>query len=144
MQFKTIICNVEKLKVEHIIIKRIHKRKDCTLSVLFYKNLIFKLLGLPDLNNQKNISCIQNGIYHAFKRMSPGKGYEVIEFLNVPNRTYIQLHHGIYTRHILGCELPGEEFIDLDGDGIPDITGTERTLKTLLAALPDRFMIEVL
>ena len=140
---KTIITNLDKLKMERLIIKRIHKRKDCTLSVVIYGKLMFKMLELPDLDNQKNISCIPEGLYHAKKRISPGKGYQVIEYLNVPNRTYIQLHHGNFTRQILGCQLPGEDFIDLDGDGIPDITNTEKTLDELLFALPDRFMIEV-
>ncbi len=124
-------------------IKRIHKRDDCTLSVVMLGDLIFKMLELPDKNNQQNISCIPEGTYYAKKRFSPGKQYQVIEYIGVPNRTFIQIHCGNYTRQILGCQLPGEEFIDLDGDGIPDITNTEVTLEKLLTALPDRFTIEV-
>lgn len=129
-----------------MIVKRVHKRSDCTLSVVIYGNLIFNMLELPDLDNQQNISCIPEGVYRAKKRISPGKGYEVIEYIYVPNRTFIQMHYGNYTRQILGCQLPGENFIDLDGDGIPDITGTERTMKKLLAALPDNeiFTIRVI
>jgi hypothetical protein len=129
--------------MEKIRIKRIHKRDDCTLSVLVYKEFMCKVLELPDLDNQRNISCIPEGLYKAKKRISPGKGYEVIEYINVSNRTYIQLHHGNYTRQILGCQLPGKDFIDLDGDGIPDITNTKATLDELLSMLPDTFMIEV-
>lgn len=127
-----------------LLIKRVHKRSDCTLSVVIYGNLIFKMLELPDKNNQKNISCIPEGVYKGKKRISPGKGYEVIEYIDVPNRTYIQIHCGNYTRQILGCQLPGVDFIDLDGDGIPDITSTEPTLKKLLAALPETFNIRVI
>ena len=129
--------------MKKIRIKRIHKRDDCTLSVLAYKDFMCKVLELPDLGNQRNISCIPEGLYKAKKRISPGKGYEVIEYINVPNRTYIQLHHGNYTRQILGCQLPGKDFIDLDGDGIPDITNTKATLDELLSMLPQTFMIEV-
>ena len=130
-------------ELDKLKIKRVHKRNDCTLSVIMYRNMMFKMLELPDLDNQKNISCIPEGAYWAKKRFSPGKQYEVIEYEDVPNRTYIQIHGGNYTRDILGCQLAGEEFIDIDGDGIPDITGTMRTLDKLLAALPERFMIEV-
>lgn len=129
--------------MERLKVKRIHKRKDCTLSVVIYGELMFKMLELPDKNNQKNISCIPEGLYNAKKRISPGKGYEVIEYLNVPNRTYIQIHCGVFTRHILGCQIPGLDFIDLDGDGIPDITNSRNALDELLFALPDKFMIEV-
>lgn len=129
--------------MDKIRIKRIHKRNDCTLSVLIFKDFMCKVLELPDLDNQRNISCIPEGLYKAKKRISPGKGYEVIEYIGVPNRTYIQLHHGNYTRQILGCQLPGEDFIDLDEDGIPDITSTEAALNELLSMLPKTFMIEV-
>lgn len=129
--------------LDKVRIKRVHKRGDCTLSVIMFRNMIFKMLELPDLGNQRNISCIPEGDYWAKKRFSPSKQYEVIEYEDVPNRTYIQIHGGTYTRQILGCQLAGEEFIDIDRDGIPDITGTMDTLDKLLAALPDRFMIEV-
>lgn len=143
-----VINNLDNLRVRKMSdtilkIKRIHKRKDCTLSVVVLGGLMFKMLELPDKGNQQNISCIPEGSYFAKKRISPGKGYQVIEYIGVPNRTFIQIHCGNYTRQLLGCQLAGEEFIDLDGDGIPDITNTERTLKTLLDALPDRFTIDV-
>jgi len=141
---KFIYTNLERLKMEKIKIKRIHKRDDCTLSVLMFKDFMCKVLELPDLDNQRNISCIPEGLYKAKKRISPSKGYEVIEYIDVPNRTYIQLHYGNYTRQILGCQLPGEDFIDLDGDSIPDITNTKATLDELLSMLPKTFMIEVL
>ncbi|MAO21757.1 MAG: hypothetical protein CMJ25_13495 [Phycisphaerae bacterium] len=140
---KFIYTNLERLKMKKIKIKRIHKRDDCTLSVLMFKDFMCKVLELPDLDNQRNISCIPEGLYKAKKRMSPGKGYKVIEYIDVPNRTYIQLHYGNYTRQILGCQLPGEDFIDLDGDSIPDITNTKATLDELLSMLPSTFMIEV-
>jgi hypothetical protein len=102
------------------------------------------MLELPDRSNQKNISCIPKGVYQAKKRISPSKGYEVVEYIDVPNRSYIQMHYGNYTRQLLGCQLPGIDFVDLDGDGIPDITNSRDTLKKLLSLLPERFEIEVL
>ena len=130
--------------IDKLIIKRVHKRSDCTLSVGICGDFIFNILELPDLDNQKNISCIPEGIYPAKKRISPGKQYEVIEYIDVPDRTFIQIHRGNYTRNILGCQLSGVDFIDLDGDGIPDITSTKKTLKKLLSLLPNKFVIEVI
>jgi|TARA_R110002020_G_scaffold147185_2_gene322334 hypothetical protein len=141
--FKTIICNTDELKMDKLTIKRVHKRDDCTLSVVIAGDFMCKMLELPDKGNKKNISCIPEGVYQAKKRISPGKGYEVIEYINVPNRTYIQMHYGNYTRQLLGCQLPGVEFKDLDGDGIPDITSTEDTLKEILAIMPNIFTIEI-
>jgi len=141
--FKTIICNVENLKMEKLIIKRIHYRDDCTLSCVIYGDFICKMLELPNKGNQKNISCIPEGVYQAKKRISPSKGYQVIEYINVPNRTYIQIHKGNYTRELLGCQLTGVDFVDMDYDGVPDITNTKDTLEELLFLLPDRFTIEI-
>jgi hypothetical protein len=145
VRFTTILIdNTDNLKMEKLIIKRIHKRSDCVLSCVIYKDFICKMLELPDKGNQVNISCIPEGTYRAKKRISPSKRYEVIEYINVPNRSYIQIHKGNYTRQLLGCQLAGVEFIDLDYDGVPDITETGNTLKKLLSLLPKRFTIEVI
>ena len=78
------------------------------------------------------------------KRISPGKGYEVIEFIGVPGRTYIQAHYGNFTKQLLGCQLYGDGLKYLDNDDIIDITNSEKTLKKLLKMLPDLFEIEII
>ena len=103
----------------------------------------FVTLELPSKDNQKNISCIPAGIYKAKKRISPGKGYEVIEFIDVPNRTYIQAHYGNYTSQLLGCQLYGDGLKYLNSDDIVDITNSEKTIKKILSMLPDYFEIEI-
>jgi hypothetical protein len=50
-----------------------------------------KTLELPDLLNQKRISCIPEGIYTCIKHTSPKFG-ECIHILNVPNRDEILIH----------------------------------------------------
>lgn len=128
--------------MERIIINRAYF-DDCTIGRGCFNGFNFASLELPDLNNQLNISCIPQGIYKAKKRMSPGKKYEVIEFVDVPNRTYIQAHYGNYTRQLLGCQLYGDGLKYLDGDDIIDITNSEKTIKKLLSMLPDKFEIEI-
>lgn len=128
---------MNKIKIERAYFK------DCTIGRGSYKGFNFCVLELPDYNNAKNISCIPKGAYKAKKRISPGKGYEVIEFIDVPNRTFIQAHYGNYTRQLLGCQLYGDGLKYLDNDDIIDITNSEQTIKKLLKMLPDEFEIEI-
>ncbi len=116
---------------------------DCTIGRGSYKDFNFCTLELPWLDNQQNISCIPEGKYKAKKRISPGKGYEVIEFIDVPDRTYIQCHFGNFTSQLLGCQLYGDGLKYLNDDVIIDITNSEKTIKRLLGMLPDRFTIEI-
>ena len=117
--------------------------KDFTIGIGSCSGFNFVTLELPDKDNQKNISCIPAGRYWAKKRISPGKGYKVIEFLNVPNRTFIQAHYGNFTHQLLGCQLYGDGLKFIDGDDIIDITNSEKTIKKVLSLLPDRFEIEI-
>ena len=128
--------------MDRIIIERAYF-KDCVIGRGRYKGFNFCVLELPDLGNQKNISCIPPGIYKAKKRISPGKGYEVIEYINVPNRTYIQAHYGNFTSQLLGCQLYGYGLKYLDNDDIIDVTNSETTIKKLLKILPDEFEIKI-
>lgn len=117
---------------------------DCTIGRLSYLDFKCMVLELPWLDNQKNISCIPEGIYQCKKRFSPGKQYEVIEYIGVPNRAFIQAHYGNYTRQLLGCQLYGDGLKYLDNDDIIDITNSEKTIKKLLSMLPDEFEIEII
>jgi len=137
---KTIITNTTKLRVPMIKIKRSY-HKDFTMGIGSCEGFNFVTLELPDKDNQKNISCIPAGRYIAKKRISPGKGYEVIEFIDVPNRTFIQLHRGNFTSQLLGCMLPGDGLKFLNDDAIIDITNSRKTLDELLSLLPDVFEI---
>jgi hypothetical protein len=97
---------------------------------------------LPDLNNQKNISCIPEGIYEYFYRESQKNG-SVIELRNVPDRAFIQVHAGNYTRQIEGCILTGDSVKWLNSDLIPDVTNSKNTLRNLLNRIPREGTIEV-
>lgn len=110
-----------------------------------------RTLELPDLGNQRNISCIPEGFYDVVPRQSPKYGNH-LHVTEVPNRSLILLHFGNYagsmnprTGHsdIRGCILVGEKFVDLDGDGLADITNSKKTMKKLMEVAPDGFVLEV-
>ena len=124
-----------------LLIESYHTQ-DCTLGRIFYGNFQCFTLELPWLGNSRGISAIPAGTYEAFKRESPKNG-SVVELLDVPNRTHIQIHAGNYTRQIEGCILVGDGIKFLDSDNIPDVTNSRHKLTKLLAALPDEFEIEI-
>ena len=115
---------------------------DCTVGRLWYGNFQCFTLELPWLNNEKNISCIPSGTYKYFKRESNRNG-NVIQLIDVPDRSYIQLHKGNFTRSIEGCILPGDSIRFLDGDTIPDVTNSTKTLEKLLNHVPDEGTIQI-
>ena len=125
-----------------IVIERAYF-KDCTIGRLEVEGMRCFTLELPFLDNKKSISSIPEGKYKAFRRVSPKNGL-VIELMDVPNRTNIQIHAGNYTRQIEGCILVGKSITYLDSDSIPDVTNSKDTLLALLKRLPtDAFEIEI-
>ena len=115
-----------------INIQRLSYSRTETMGIMRINNLRFFTLELPWLDNQKNISCIPTGEYNYIKRASPGKGYEVIELVDVPDRAYIQIHLGNYTRQIEGCILPGTGLKDIDRDGVIDVTNSEEAFNQIM------------
>ena len=119
-----------------IKIQRLSYSRSETIGIIYVKDLRFFTLELPWLDNQKNISCIPTGEYNYIKRVSPGKGYEVIELVDVPDRAYIQIHLGNYTRQIEGCILPGTGLKDIDRDGVIDVTNSEEAFNQIMNHAP--------
>jgi len=104
---------------------------DCTIGRLRLYDFQCFTLELANLNNQKNISCIPEGVYNYLFKMSKKNG-AVLELSDVKDRTNIQMHAGNYTRQTLGCILVGDGIKWLDKDGIPDVTNSVKTLNKLL------------
>ncbi|BDD07506.1 DUF5675 family protein [Aureibacter tunicatorum] len=102
-----------------------------------------KTLELPWRNNQRNISCIPEGLYKGIKHQSPKFG-KCFKILNVANRSHILIHPANYTRQLQGCIAIGQRHIDIDGDGIKDITSSKATLNELLEILPDNININII
>ena len=117
-------------------------KDNCTLGILKIDGFSCFTLELPDKNNEPDISCIPRGRYGYYKRNSPKNG-NVLELRNVPDRTFIQVHAGNFTRQIQGCILVGESIKFLDDDDIPDVTNSRNTLKKLLSKVKDFGVIEI-
>jgi hypothetical protein len=119
--------------------------EDCTMGRLWVgNNFDCFTLELPWKNNQQNLSCYPAGTYKYIKRFSPSKQCEVIELVDVPQRTYCQIHAGNYTSQILGCTLAGSSIAFLNKDRIPDVTNSGATMNRLLIDAPDEGFIVVI
>lgn len=87
-----------------------------------------KTLELPDKGNAPKISCIPKGEYQCIYTLSPSFNKFTYEIQNVPKRAGIRIHSGNYTRQILGCILLGRAHVDMDKDGIIDVTASSVTI----------------
>ena len=116
---------------------------DCTMGRLYCKGFSCFTIELPWRDNQQDISCYPAGVYKYKKRFSPSKRCYVIELIDVPDRTYTQIHAGNYTHQIRGCTLVGDSIRFLDSDTIPDVSNSGAQMVKLLKAAPDTGTIQV-
>lgn len=56
---------------------------------------------------------------------------------DVPGRSMIEMHEGNFEHNSKGCILVGKSRVDIDGDGVDDISLSKDTLKALNAVLKD-------
>ena len=130
------------------VLERFRYQEEQTLGVLKLSNesgLIFecKTLELADDGNLPNISCIPEGNYRVNPRKSAKfKNHFIVE--DVPNREYILIHKGNFYTDIRGCILVGKEHIDINGDGLLDVTSSADTVKMLLFLASDGFDLEII
>jgi hypothetical protein len=116
-----------------ITINRFFQNEQKTLGEMNCTNgvdIMFKTLELPCNENKRSISCIPADTYEAVPIIRPN-GDWALHIQNVPNRTAILIHKGNYTRDIRGCILPGFEHLDIDKDGITDVTQSGRAMNLL-------------
>ena len=111
----------------------------------------FKTLELPWKDNERNKSCIPEGIYPVKVRFSKKYGRH-LHIQNVKDRDLILIHWGNYagsvnpktgTPDIRGCVMVGSAHMDIDGDGITDIENSKNTFKAIMAVVPDELEIEI-
>lgn len=101
---------------------------------------ICSTLELPWLENIRRISCIPEGEYTVVKRFSP-KYKNHFYILDVPNRDWILIHHGNFYTDTLGCILVGQNYIDINNDGLLDVTNSVATMNKLNNMLPEKFKL---
>lgn len=78
-----------------------------TNGTLFYKNkLLCFTIELPWKENQRNISCIPEGIYEVVPRYTPKRGNHLL-VMNVVSRSFILFHAGNKAlQDLRGCIAP--------------------------------------
>jgi len=129
-----------------LILKRnyFEKQTEGLFEIKEDEKLIFKcyILERPWLNNQKNTSCIPEGIYKVKKEVHKKYG-KVLRFFNVPNRAGVLMHPGNYVSHSKGCLLPGEMFIDINNDRLRDVINSRNTMNKIYDILPNESLITI-
>jgi len=103
----------------------------------------FAGMELPWKENQRSISCIPKGVYNCVKRAATASiPYEHILIKDVPNRSGICIHKANYSRQLRGCLAVGDKHIDIDKDGLLDITNSGKSFNVLMQLMPKEFKVE--
>jgi hypothetical protein len=104
-------------------------------------------IELPDNGNQKNVSCIHEGVYQVSQIVRPNgdKAYLVYD---VPGRDAILIHKGNYVAgkkvDSEGCILPGLYFTDVNNDGFVDVAESTVAMNRLLNVMGERFELHII
>lgn len=112
---------------------------DDNLNVIFE----FKTLELPNLNNQRGISCILEGTYKCHKNTWQPKFGNHFDILNTKDRAGVKIHSGNYTSQIRGCILPGDKLLYLNKDKTIDISNSKKTLAKIFELMPNEFNLVI-
>jgi hypothetical protein len=80
------------------------------------------------LNNAKMISCIPEGVYPLRLERSDRFNMDLWEVYDVPNRSECKYHAANFSRQLNGCIALGEKRIDIDNDGLTDVTNSRKTM----------------
>lgn len=94
-------------------------------------------LELPWKDNERNISCVPEGIYPLKLEYSGHFKKDLWELYEVPNRSECKFHVANYVRQLNGCIALGQNRADIDGDGTIDITSSGNTIKEFHKAMGD-------
>lgn len=120
---------------------RTDEQEKQTLGELFVLdpigNILFQCytLELPWRNNARKVSSFPPGRYRIKPRSSK-RFPRHLHILDVPNRDYILIHNANYVRQLEGCIAVGLKKLDIDGDGLLDVTDSVNTLNKLLKFIP--------
>ena len=146
--------NVSEMIIHYAMVKLIliwKYRADSTQGLYLVMDGITELfrcfcLELPYLDNEHNISCIPEGSYTVLK-YSDTKHKDVFWIQNVQDRDGILIHKGNFVTGLkvdsMGCQLPGMEWIDIDGNGTIDIAKTVEAMDGLNKYLPSKFKLTI-
>lgn len=95
----------------NITLQRLSMSDNGTFGVLVVDNRpLFTTLELPWKNNQRNISCIQAGIYKAIYLFSDHFQKYLFMLQNIPGRDSVEMHIGNTIADTHGCILLGMQY----------------------------------
>mgnify|MGYP005996027743 CR=1 FL=1 len=101
-----------------------------------------KTVELEVDKNAVRDDAIPAGLYDVEKRYSKKYGWH-FHILNVENRSLILIHNANFSYQLLGCVAVGKKHIDINKDGLKDVTSSKATMKELLNILPDKFKLKI-
>jgi len=129
------------------VLKRVYSNRETFGSLIAtddkgVKIFECKTLELPNIGNERKISCIPEGTYEVHRVISPSKG-KCFSVENVPGRSSILIHKGNFATGVkvdtLGCILVGSKFSDANADGFLDVVESTITLDKMLKLFPVKF-----
>ena len=80
-----------------------YDKGDSTPGKLFVEGVVFDVEGLPWKNNERGVSCIEDGLYEYFVDYSNNKSRWVVELKPRNGRSQIQFHYARDLSRIEGC-----------------------------------------
>lgn len=125
---------------KRILLTRIFSDEKHTLGILqVIQNgeIIFtcKTVERPWVGNRNGESRVPHGMYQIVLQRSQKFQTSLWELKGVPNRSEAKIHKANYASQLEGCIAVGREFGDINGDGVTDITFSEKTLEKLYYAM---------
>lgn len=103
-------------------------------------NKLCLTVELPWLNNHPQTSCIPKGNYQVKAYQSPKHG-QVWQIMNVPDRSYIEIHAANTILDLLGCIGTGNALGEVEG--LPAVLNSQTTLAMLRSTLPQSFSLTI-
>ena len=100
----------------------------------------------PLKGNAHNVSCLPARPDYFLQPRSSAKFGNHLEIagVGVGDRAPVLIHNGNYLDNTKGCQLVGKEFLDLNGDKLPDVTDSKKTLAELVALVKTRIPYVIL
>lgn len=108
------------------------------IKIIFY----CKTIELEVDCNKIRDDAIPPGYYDVEKRWSEKYKWH-FHIKDVPGRSYILIHNANFSRQLLGCIAVGSSHVDIDKDGLTDVTSSRSTLKRMNKILPNEFILKI-
>lgn len=123
-----------------------------TRGIIAYQGHAWRTLELPWRANRRGESCIPPApgegaevypLRHRAAHESGSNDYAHFHVQDVEDRTYILIERGNLYTQTEGCIFVGRDWIDINGDGIPDVSDSGATLREMRSIIPDHAQLIV-